>query len=125
MKKSIYFSKKFCKLRFYLESKEIQLIKSILRVNPSNRPEVSQILCQPFFEDEEILDLSKNQRVSTEASEESSPNTPSPSTFEEKYQSFLEAMKANNSQFQNQSKTTIFDQRKLQSSLKPTTPTLQ
>lgn len=70
-----------------IETKEIQLIKSILRVNPHNRPEVSQILNHPYFEDDDIQELMiSDLRSSTDASESSSPKLvakqpPSPPTF--------------------------------------------
>lgn len=52
MKKSIYFSNKFGKFACYLDNKEIQLIKKILRVNPGNRPEVSAVLENPYFQED-------------------------------------------------------------------------
>ena len=41
------------------EKEEINLIKHILRVNPSKRPQVTQILEHPYFEPEK-LNIEKN-----------------------------------------------------------------
>jgi hypothetical protein len=78
-------------------------------VNPHNRPEVSQILTHPFFEEEVAYEISSGDlRSSTDASEDSSPKvtlkTPSPPTFQDKYRGFVETMKAHNSHFQSESR---------------------
>lgn len=74
MRKNLFFTKKFSKYVLTVAFNDIQLIKSILRVNPTRRPDVSEILKNKWFL-EEIYLKKKQTYSSTEVSAESPTTT--------------------------------------------------